>query len=55
MAMVGLLTAGYLVINWPDMSNTHRMAFTATVLIILHLHEEERFPGGFGLAWRRRI
>jgi hypothetical protein len=38
----------YLVVSWPELSITHRLSVAVTVTIVLHIIEEERFPGGFG-------
>lgn len=48
MAIVGLVVLGYLLLNWPGMAVTHRLSFLVAIALVLHLHEEERYPGGFG-------
>jgi hypothetical protein len=48
LAVVGLITLAYLLINWTQLSTTHRLSLLITVCIIAHIHEEERYPGGFG-------
>lgn len=48
MAAAAVLALAYLVLNWSTMTTTHRISFIALILIVAHIHEEERFPGGFG-------
>jgi hypothetical protein len=48
MAALALAALGYLIVNWPAMTTTHRLSFIGLTMIVAHIHEEERFPGGFG-------
>ena len=41
----------YLAAHWSSMSVTHRLSFTVAIMIVLHMFEEERLPGGFGYMY----
>ncbi|HZC91698.1 MAG TPA: HXXEE domain-containing protein, partial [Mycobacterium sp.] len=48
MAVLAVVALGYLIVNWSAMTTTHRLSFIGLIVIVAHIHEEERFPGGFG-------
>jgi hypothetical protein len=48
LAAFAVAALGYLIVNWPAMTTTHRLSFIGLIMIVAHIHEEERFPGGFG-------
>jgi hypothetical protein len=47
MAALGVAVAIYLIANWASMPVLQRMVGLFFVGLVMHLWEEERFPGGF--------
>ena len=48
MGILALCALIYLIFNWSMLTLTHKLSFYALIVLVLHLFEEERFPGGFG-------
>ncbi|WP_216896773.1 HXXEE domain-containing protein [Nocardia alni] len=45
---VGALGAlAYLLVRWSDLTAAHKLSFVVTILLVLHINEEEWAPGGF--------
>lgn len=47
LAAAGLGALIYLLARWPMMSVPHILSFAVAITLVAHIHEEDRFPGGF--------
>ncbi|WP_273735190.1 HXXEE domain-containing protein [Mycolicibacterium septicum] len=47
LALAGLIAVVYLLARWPAMQTTHILSFAVAITLVAHIHEEDRFPGGF--------
>jgi hypothetical protein len=44
---VGVATLIALIVQWPTISTAHKLSYAVAITLVLHVYEEERFPGGF--------
>ena len=51
LTIIAIGMAVYLVLSWSVISILQRLFFSLALVLVLHMHEEEKFPGGFGYVF----
>ncbi|WP_052367798.1 HXXEE domain-containing protein [Haloferax sp. ATB1] len=51
LGVLGVGAAAYLLLNWSALSFPRKLLLASLAMIVAHIFEEERFPGGFGYLY----